>query len=75
MNIFIFVKQEEALKEENEAMQKIAMILSNLTSKKTNMVQYLCTLSFHSCSATLKYNWTDILSISIIIRSQKHQET
>lgn len=32
------MKQEEAAKEEKEALEKIAVILSNLTSKKSAMV-------------------------------------
>lgn len=33
-------KQEEAAKEEKEALEKIAVILANLTSRKTAMVSW-----------------------------------
>lgn len=70
------MKQEEAAKEEKEALEKIAVILANLTSKKSAMVSQvnLSQVCFKSNLKSLEVNCSQHLNL-IHYRSQRHQRT
>jgi hypothetical protein len=65
------LKQEEVARDEEEALDKISTILSNLTSKRTAMVCRLHhPLVSFSCWFCVQYHWL----LTICIRSQRRQE-